>query len=72
MAESQLVLKCPHCNCDFEAKPPDSWHIEYSFEEPALVNVYGLKKQEVVCENPECDKTITIYWYAPIDYLSIV
>jgi len=73
MAETQLVLRCPYCNCNFEAKPPDSWRFEYSFEEPPLSNVHGeVKKQEVVCKNRECRKPITLYWYAPIEYFSIL
>jgi hypothetical protein len=70
MAESQLVLRCPYCdNWTFEAKPPDSWHSAYSFEEPLMSSFHGdVKKQEIVCHNLECKKTITIYWYAPMEY----
>ena len=73
MAESQLFLGCPYCNCTFEAKPPDSWHFEYSFEEPLISSHRGeVKKQEIVCQNPKCRKPITIYWYSPIEYFNMM
>jgi len=73
MAETQLVLRCPYCQCVLEAKPPDSWHFEYSFEEPYVKSMHGeVKKREVVCDNPECGKTFVVYWYAPIEYYNIM
>ena len=73
MTESQLALKCPHCGRAFEAQAPDSWHFEYSFEEPPISDVRGkVKKQEVVCKNSECRKPITVYWYSPIEYFRVM
>ncbi|MGA2386871.1 MAG: hypothetical protein ABSG33_10095 [Candidatus Bathyarchaeia archaeon] len=69
MAKTSLLLKCPYCNCDFEATPPDSLHFDYLFKEPPASSTESdVLKREVVCENPECGKTIKIYWYAPIEY----
>ncbi len=73
LAETQLVLNCPYCNAIFEVTPPDSWHFESSLEEPLMSEVYGeVKKQELVCKNSKCRKSITVYWYAPIEYLHIM
>jgi len=71
MAKTQLLLRCPYCKCSLEATPPDNLHFDYLLEEPP-VSSHGsdVKKREVVCENPECGKTIAIYWYAPIEYFS--
>lgn len=70
MAKTQL-LKCPYCNCNFEAAPPDNLHFDYLLKEPPTSSMQNdVKKREVVCENPECGKTITIYWYASIEYFS--
>ena len=73
MAESQLALRCPYCYCTFEAKPPDNWHNVYSFEEPIVASFPGeVKKQKIVCRNPDCKKPLTIYWYAPIEYFNMM
>jgi hypothetical protein len=71
MAESELVLRCPYCGQTFDAIPPDTWHSAHSFEEPLLSNFHGeVKLQEIICQNPKCRKTITIYWYAPMEYFN--
>jgi hypothetical protein len=71
MTELQLTLKCPYCNHDFNVSPPDSWHSEHSFDEPMMSNVHGeIKKQKIVCRNTKCGKTITIYWFAPMEYFA--
>jgi len=70
MTESRLVLRCPYCNqWSFEAKPPDTWHSAFTFDEPLMSSHHGeVIKQTIKCQNPECKKPITIYWYAPMEY----
>ena len=70
MVESKLVFRCPYCHLPFEAKPPDSRHSEFSFDEPLISSLRGeAKTQTITCENRKCRKPITIYWYAPIEYI---
>ena len=71
MAESQLALRCPHCNSAFEVSPPDNWHSAHSFEEPVMSDSHGeVKKQETACPNPKCKRRLTIYWYAAMEYFN--
>ncbi len=73
MTYSESVFSCPYCGHPFEAHAPDSWHSEYSYEEPPISNVRGeLKKREFTCKNPKCNKQITLYWYAPVEFFRIV
>lgn len=69
MAASKLLLRCPYCDWPFEAKPPDQLHFAYSFEKPLRGSFHGnIVKESLLCQNPNCKKSITIYWYAPMGY----
>jgi hypothetical protein len=73
MAQSQLALKCPHCKQTFDAQAPDSWHYEASFDKPQMDPSKGeVKQQELVCQNMQCKKHFTLYWFAPIEYYNIM
>jgi hypothetical protein len=73
MAGYQLALRCPYCQCILEVQPPNNWYNVYSFKEPLKQSYPGeVKKQEIVCQNPECQKKITIYWHAPIAYIAAI
>jgi hypothetical protein len=69
MAVSKLLLRCPYCDWPFEAEPPDRLHFAYSFEKPSRGSFYGeVIEQNLFCQNLKCKKSLTIYWYAPLDY----
>jgi hypothetical protein len=69
VAESQLILRCPHCDAALEVKRPDNWHSAFSFDEPLMSSFHGeVKRQEIPCPNKQCKKSIVIYWYAPLEY----
>jgi hypothetical protein len=71
MPESQLVFRCPYCDEPFEATPPDRLHTAFSFEEPLMASFHDeVKRQTIICKNPECKKPIVIYWYAPMEYFA--
>ena len=71
MATSKVVLECPFCNETFEAESPDKLHSAYSIEKPLASSYHGyVVKKKHRCQNPECKKPITIYWYAPLDYFN--
>ncbi len=71
MNVSKSVLECPFCFELLEVKSPDRFHTAYSQKKP-IPNSYHadvvVKKHR--CQNPACKKTITAYWYAPLDYFS--
>ncbi len=71
MTTSRVVLECPFCNEIFEAESPDSLHSAYSVEKPLASSYHGyVVKKKYRCQNPECKKSIKIYWYAPLDYFN--
>ena len=73
VVQSKLALECPYCYWIFEALPPDKFHVAYSFEKPLKGSFNGeVVEQELVCRNPKCRKQFKIYWYAPLDYFSII
>jgi hypothetical protein len=73
VAKSKLTLECPYCYWIFEATPPDKIHSAYSFEKPLRHSFYGeVIEQNLVCRNPKCKKTITVYWYAALSYFDRV
>ena len=73
VSEDEVIVRCPFCDCEFEATPPDSWLSEYSLVEPSTDDAQSImKKREVVCKNPECEKSFTVYWHAPKDYLNVI
>jgi hypothetical protein len=69
MAISKVVLECPFCSEIFEAQSPDKLRSAYSVEKPIRSSYHGdFVKRRHRCQNPECKKPITIYWYAPMNY----
>lgn len=71
MAISKVVLECPFCSQIFETESPDQFRTAYSMKKPIASIFHGnVVKKKFRCENPECKKTITIYWYAPLDYFN--
>jgi hypothetical protein len=71
MTVSKVVLECPFCSQIFEAETPDKLHSAYSMQKPLSSSYHGnVVKKRHRCQNPECLKLITIYWYAPLDYFN--
>jgi hypothetical protein len=71
MTVSKSVFECPYCSHIYEAEPPDKLHSAYSIEKPIKSSYHGtVVKKKHNCQNPDCKKTITIYWYAPLDYFN--
>ena len=65
------TVECPFCQEIFEIKPPDKIHTAVSSQKPILNSYYGkLVEKWYRCPNPECKKSVTIFWYAPLDYFS--
>lgn len=63
------VLECPFCYKSFEVEPPDKLHAAFSVEEPIRNSYHGdVVKKRAKCKNPECQKTVTLFWYAPLEY----
>ncbi|NLE05414.1 MAG: hypothetical protein GX638_11535 [Crenarchaeota archaeon] len=66
----QSVLECPFCSEVFEVEPPDRLHTAYSSTKPITKTLQeNSVKKKHQCKNPQCKKFITIYWYAPLDFL---
>ena len=73
MAATKLALECPYCNWIFKAAPPDEMHSAYSFEKPLRGSFHGeVIEQNLTCGNPKCQRSLTIYWFAPLDYFNRV
>ena len=71
MAVSKPVFECPFCDEILEVEPPDKRHLAYSSKKPVPRSFHGeVLKKKHKCQNPECKKSTTLYWYAPLDYLN--
>jgi uncharacterized protein YlaI len=65
------TFECPFCNEILEVKPPDRLHSAFSFVEPIPKSYHQkIAKRQYMCQNPECKKSITVFWYAPFEYFS--
>ena len=71
MITSQSVLECPYCEEIFEVKSPDKLHITFSTAKPIPKSFHSnVVSKRYRCKNPKCRKTITVYWYDPLEYFS--
>jgi len=71
MATSKGTLECPYCEEILEVQSPDKLHIAFSTRKPIPTIYYGeIKVKKHKCQNPKCRKTITVYWYSPLEYFS--
>ena len=67
------VIECPFCDKILEVEPPDKFHSAYSSKKPIPRIYHGdVLRSKHKCENPECKKSVTLYWYAPLDYFNII
>jgi hypothetical protein len=71
MVNSTGVLECPYCQEVFEVQSSDSIRTAFSTAKPIPKIYYGeFKVKRHRCKNPECRKTVTVYWYSPLEYFS--
>ncbi len=71
MAASKGVLECPYCEEIFEVKSSDRLHTAFSATKLIPKIYYGeVKVKKHRCQNPKCRKTVTVYWYSPLEYFS--
>jgi hypothetical protein len=65
------VLECPSCSEILEVEPPDKLHSAFSSAKPISKSYHGrLVQKEVRCQNEDCKKAFTVYWYAPLEYFA--
>ena len=63
------VLECPFCYKPFEVEPPDRLHSAFSSAKPIRNSYHGdIVKKRAKC--PECNRSITVFWYAPLEYFT--
>ncbi len=68
---SKRVLECPFCSEILEVEAPDKFHTAYSSTKPIAKSYYAdVVKKKHECQNANCKKQITVYWYAPLEYFS--
>jgi hypothetical protein len=65
------LIECPFCNTILEVEPPDKIHAAFSIVTPLPHSYYGdIVKTKHKCSNPNCEKSIIIKWFAPLEYFS--
>jgi hypothetical protein len=65
------VLECPFCYEILEVKPPDRLHSAFSSAKPIQNSYYGdVVQKKYRCQNPDCKKSVTVFWYAPLEYFN--
>ena len=65
------VVECPYCYKPLKIEPPDKIHSAFSSDKPIRNSFHGdIVKTKVKCKNPECGKTVTVFWYAPLEYFT--
>ena len=65
------TIECPFCFEILEVEPPDRMHIAFSLVKPIPESYHGkIIKKNVKCQKTDCKKSITIYWYAPLEYFA--
>ena len=63
------VLECPFCYEPIEVEPPDRLHNAFSSAKPIRNSFHGnVVKKKVKCQ--KCKKTVTVFWYAPLEYFN--
>jgi hypothetical protein len=65
------TLECPFCFEILDIQPPDRFHSAFSLEKPIPKSYHAkIIKNKYTCANPKCRQTLTIYWYAPLEYFN--
>ena len=64
------VIECPFCDEILEVEPPDRFHITLSNKPIPKTFLADTIQKKVRCTNEHCKKTITVYWIAPMEYLT--
>ena len=65
------TIECPFCYEILDIQPPDKLHTAFSLEKPIQKSYHGqILKKKLACQNPNCNKSIAVYWYAPLEYFN--
>lgn len=65
------TLECPFCYEILEVQPPDKLHTAFSLEKPLPKSYHeDVIKKKCTCQNTNCGKSFTIFWYAPLEYFN--
>jgi hypothetical protein len=65
------TLECPFCYEILEVQPPDRLHSAFSVSKPLPSSFHKkIIKKNYKCDNIECKKPFTIFWYAPLEYFN--
>ena len=65
------ILECPFCFEILEVNPPDKLHTAFSSVQPVARSFHGkVVEERVKCQNPECKKAVTVFWYTPLEYFN--
>jgi hypothetical protein len=64
------IIECPFCGEFLEVEPPDRFHITLSTKPIPKTFLSDAIQRKVSCKNEECKKTVTVYWIAPIEYVT--
>ena len=68
-----VLVECPFCNQVLEVEPPDKLHTAFSFVNPIPSSYHGsIVKTKHICPNQNCEKTIIVKWYSPLEYFAKV
>jgi len=67
------TIECPFCYAILEIHPPDKLHSAFSLAKPRPENYYGkILKRNHKCKEPDCLKSISVYWYSTLEYFARV
>jgi len=59
----KTTLECPSCHWTFEIAAPNSFQLAHSLRRPFDDNVL---EEDIVCQNPKCAKSFTVFWFEPV------
>jgi hypothetical protein len=66
-----VLIEGPFCNTILKLNPPNKLHTAFSFvthnEEVTMEKIVKTKNR---CPNGNCEKSIIIKWFAPLEYFN--
>ena len=64
----KISFECPKCHWILRLVKPDNFHPIPLSSKPPQIKKDEILIKEIICRNPRCKKTITIYWTKPKDF----
>jgi hypothetical protein len=65
------TIECPFCYEILEIDPPDRLHTAFSLVKPMRESYHGkIVKKNHKCQKSDCERSIAVYWYAPLEYFT--